>query len=67
MVQDYLPVFQLTHLQHIIDQGQQMICRNFHFLMVGPDQLFIVEMYLINIQQPNNSIDGSTDIMAHPA
>ena len=61
----HCPVLHLAYLQYIVDEGQQVIGGNHHFLMIGLNQLRIAEMAFVDLQQSHDAVDGGADIVGH--
>ena len=62
-----MPGLQLTHIQNIIDQCQQMLRRNIDFLQTVIHFLMIVSVPFYHFQHSHHTVDRCTDIMAHSA
>ena len=58
-------VLQLAHLQHIVDQRQQMVGRDLHFPVVFPDKSHITKVGLVDLQQADDAVEGCADVAAH--
>ena len=65
MPQDNFAALQLAHLQNIIEQRQQVVCRYAHFLPVAVYQLPVIRVRGINLQQADNAIQRRSDVVAH--
>ncbi len=57
--------FQLVHIQHIVDQGQQMIRGLPDLIAAFPQLLRIIHMVIGDLHHPADAIDRGTDIVAH--
>ena len=60
-------VLQLAHLQHIVDERQQMVGCHLHLFLVLPHQLFIIKMGFVDFQKPDDPVERGADIMTHAA
>lgn len=58
MCQNDLSVFQLAHLQYIVDQVKQMICRYQDFFAVALDQTWIIWIFSLICSKPMIPLSG---------
>ena len=63
--QNGVPVLQLAHLQHVVDEGQQVVGGHLHLLVVGQQQRLVVKVGLVDVQQADDAVDGGADVVAH--
>ena len=58
-------VLQPANLQDIIDQRQQVVRGDQHFLVIFPDQFCILKVGHIDFDQANDAIQRRADVVAH--
>ena len=57
--------FHLAHIQHVIDERQQVCCRAAHLFQAVGNALLVVEVALGNVDHTHNAVDGRADIVRH--
>ena len=57
--------FQLAHLQHVVNQAEQVVRRHLHLLPVGGEQRDIVRMRIVNLNQADNAVERRSNVVAH--
>ena len=50
--------FQLAHLQHIVDEAEQMVGRHLHLLPVRGQQRDVARVRVVDLQQTDDPVQG---------
>ncbi len=62
-----LIVLKLTHLEHLVNEGEQMVCGDVHLFLVLANQFDVVGVRAINLKQANDAVERRANIVAHAA
>ena len=57
--------FQLAHLQHIVDEAEQMVGRHLHLLPVRGQQRDVARVRVVDLQQTDDPVQRRSNVVAH--
>ena len=63
--EDGRALLQLAHLQHIVDERQQVIGGNLHFFVIVQQQRLVIKVGFVHLQQTDNAVERCADIVTH--
>ena len=58
-------VFELARLEHVVDQRQQMLCRDLYLVAVSCGKLSVFWMRFGDLYEPQDAVERRAHIMAH--
>ena len=67
MLQFNITCLQFAHIQHIIDQKQQMFCGHIYFFQTFIHFCLILTVMTDHLQHSHYTVDRCADIVTHPA
>ena len=60
-------VLELAHLEHVVDERQQVVCRDKHLVLVLGDELRVLDMGLVYLEKADDAVERRADVVAHAA
>lgn len=68
LVGDYLgTILDLAHLEHVVDEREQVVCRYVHLLAVLLHENRVVAMGLVYLKQADDAVERGADVVGHVA
>ena len=62
-----LIVFELAHLEHFVDEREQVVCGHEHLFLVVAHELGVAGVGAVDLEQADDAVEGRADIVAHTA